>query len=92
VIAVEGAMLIEANRQSMFDQMWVVTLPKEEAFKRVKVRNPDMLDSDITNRLERQLQDSDRLKHAHFSYCSLDPYEVNKKKIDKQLDEILAKL
>ena len=29
VIAVEGATLIEANAAAYFDDLWVVTLPKE---------------------------------------------------------------
>ena len=29
LIAVEGAILIEANTFPMFDELWVVTLPKE---------------------------------------------------------------
>ena len=35
LIAVEGAILIEANTYPFFDEMWVVTLPKEIAVKRV---------------------------------------------------------
>ena len=51
MIAVEGATLIEAKATGYFDDLWVVTLPKEEAFKRVKIRNPQLSDEDITNRL-----------------------------------------
>ena len=40
IIAVEGATFIEAKAASYFDDMWVVTLPKEDAYKRVKIRNP----------------------------------------------------
>ena len=92
IIAVEGAVLIEAGRQDMFDQMWVVTLNKDVAFERVKVRNPEMTEEDIKNRLSRQTNDDERLKHAHFSYTSADPFEENKLKIDMQIDKILAKL
>jgi len=31
MIAVEGAVLIEAKTYSMFDELWVTTLDKEEA-------------------------------------------------------------
>ncbi len=47
IIAVEGATLIEANAAMYFDDLWVVTLPKEEAFKRVRVRNPNLSEADI---------------------------------------------
>ena len=39
MIAVEGAILIEANTFPFFDELWVVTLPKEQAVKRVMERD-----------------------------------------------------
>ena len=39
MIAVEGAILIEANTYPFFDEMWVVTLPKEIALQRVIERD-----------------------------------------------------
>jgi dephospho-CoA kinase len=40
VVAVEGAVLIEANTHTMFDELWVTTLDKEAAVQRVMKRNP----------------------------------------------------
>ena len=42
IIAVEGAVLIEAKTYKMFDELWVTTLDKEEAVKRVLKRNPHL--------------------------------------------------
>ena len=53
LMAIEGAILIEAKTYKFFDELWVVTLPKEEALKRVKERNPNLPEEDIKNRLER---------------------------------------
>ena len=41
IVAVEGAGLIEARFQKCFDELWVCKLSKDEAMKRVMVRNPD---------------------------------------------------
>ncbi len=64
IVAVEGAVLIEAGTHKSFDEMWVVTLDKSEAYKRIKIRNPALTDEDIQNRLARQTTDEERLKHS----------------------------
>ena len=61
LIAVEGAILIEAQTYTFFDELWVVTLPKDQAFKRIKDRNPDLQDDEIRARLDRQISDEQRL-------------------------------
>jgi len=42
IIAVEGAVIIEARTYPLFDELWVTTLPKEEAVLRVLKRNPNL--------------------------------------------------
>ena len=42
IVAVEGAVLIEARTFQMFDELWVTTLDKEDAVKRVVKRNPNL--------------------------------------------------
>ena len=81
-------MLIETGTYKEFDDVWVITIPKDDAFGRVKVRNPGMPDEDILNRLRRQTTDEERLKVATFSYSSAAPFEENRRKIDGRLDEI----
>ena len=89
IIAVEGATLIEASATRYFDDVWVVTLPKEEALSRVRMRNPNLSEEDIRNRLTRQPTDEERLKWATFSYSSTDPFEENALKIEKRLSWLL---
>lgn len=81
IVAVEGAVLIESGTYKLFDEMWAVTLSKEHAYERIKIRNPNLTEEDIRNRLARQTSDEERLKHCSFSYCSHDPFEVNQIKI-----------
>lgn len=42
MIAVEGAVLIEARTYPMFDELWVTTLDKEDAVQRVLKRNQNL--------------------------------------------------
>ena len=44
IIAVEGATIVESSTYKFFDELWVLTLDKESAFKRVKQRNPELSD------------------------------------------------
>ena len=41
-MAVEGAILVEGKAWKYFDELWVVTLPKDVAFARVRDRNPNL--------------------------------------------------
>ena len=45
LIAVEGAILIEAKTTKFFDELWVVTLPKEKAVKRIIERDAHLNES-----------------------------------------------
>jgi hypothetical protein len=40
-VAVEGAVIIEARTYPLFDELWVTTLDKEDAIRRVLKRNPE---------------------------------------------------
>lgn len=83
MIAVEGAIIIEANTYKLFDEIWVVTLSKEEARKRVRERNPELTETQISSLLNRQITDEERLKYASFSYSTeTATFEENCRKID----------
>ena len=53
IIAVEGAILIEAKTSPYFDEMWVTTLRKDLALKRVLQRNPELSESRAKDRINR---------------------------------------
>ena len=53
IIAVEGAILIEANTYPFFDELWVVTLPKEIALQRVMERDAHLTEEMAKDRLKR---------------------------------------
>ena len=53
IIAVEGAILIEANTYPFFDELWVVTLPKEIALERIMERDAHLTTEMANDRLKR---------------------------------------
>ena len=83
MIAVEGAVLIEARTYPMFEELWVTTLDKEEAVQRVLKRNPNLDEKQARARVNSQIDDTERLKYASFHYNTGDsaPFEYNKKLI-----------
>ena len=53
LIAVEGAILIEAKTFGFFDELWVVTLPKDLAVKRVLERDSHLTEKEALDRINR---------------------------------------
>ncbi len=51
IIAVEGAVIIEAKTYPLFDELWVTTLEKEEAVQRVLKRNPNLDEKQVRARV-----------------------------------------
>ena len=85
----EGAILIEAKTFGFFDELWVVTLPKDQAVKRILERDPHLSEQEAHDRLKRQIDDEERLKYASFSYSTeSSSFEENEAKILRRLDQI----
>ncbi len=82
-MAVEGAVLIEAETYKMFDELWVTTLDKEEAVKRVLTRNPNLDLKSARARVFSQIDDTERLKYASFHYDTSNTWEYNRGVIDR---------
>jgi dephospho-CoA kinase len=62
-IVVEAAILIEANWQPLFDEIWLVRAPREQVISRIEVQRglkPDETEA----RIRAQLSDEERAKHA----------------------------
>jgi len=91
IIAVEGAVLIEAKTYPFFDEIWVTKLDKEQAVWRVLERNPNLNEGLARARVQRQISDKERLKYASFSYDSRDPIEDNRRKVDQYMKSLAEK-
>jgi dephospho-CoA kinase len=62
-IVVEAAILIEANWQSVFDEIWLITASKEQVIARVE-RDRGLKPEQTEARIRAQLPDEERRKHA----------------------------
>ncbi len=64
-IVVEAAILIEANWQSMCDEIWLVRASKARVIERIE-RDRGMKPEQTEARIRAQLSDDDRVKHANL--------------------------
>jgi len=62
-IAIEAAVLIEANWQPLCDEIWLVTAPRERVIERVQLER-GMKPEQTEARIRAQLSDDERRKHA----------------------------
>jgi dephospho-CoA kinase len=62
-IVIEAAILIEANWQPLFDEIWLVIASKERVIERVE-RDRGMKPEQTEARIRAQLSDNDRRRHA----------------------------
>ncbi|MCH7553518.1 MAG: dephospho-CoA kinase [Chloroflexi bacterium] len=64
-VVLEAAILIEANWTSLTDEVWVTEAPEDVVVKRVLARNPTWGEDQIRSRINSQLSNEERAKHAH---------------------------
>jgi dephospho-CoA kinase len=62
-VVVEAAILIEANWQPLFDEIWLVRAPREQVVTRIEIQR-GLKPSETEARIRAQLSDEDRAKHA----------------------------
>ena len=62
-IVVEAAILIEANWQPLFDEIWLVRAPREQVVARIESQR-GLKPSETEARIRAQLSDEERAKHA----------------------------
>jgi dephospho-CoA kinase len=62
-IVVEAAILIEANWQPLFDEIWLVRAPREQVLSRIEIQR-GAKPSETEARINAQLSDEERTRHA----------------------------
>jgi dephospho-CoA kinase len=62
-IIVEAAILIEANWQPLFDEIWLVRAPREQVVTRIEIQR-GLKPAETEARIRAQLSDEERAKHA----------------------------
>ena len=64
LVVVEAAVLIEANWQALFDEIWVVTSEREIVIERLKERN-SLTREDAIARIDSQMSQAERIEHSN---------------------------
>ena len=62
-VVVEAAILIEANWQPLFDEIWLVRAPREQVVTRIEIQR-GLKPAETETRIRAQLSDEERAKHA----------------------------
>jgi dephospho-CoA kinase len=62
-IIVEAAILIEANWQPLFDEIWLVRAPREQVVTRIEIQR-GLKPTETEARIRAQLSDEERAKHS----------------------------
>jgi dephospho-CoA kinase len=63
LVVVEAAILIEANWQPLFDEIWLVRAPREQVVTRIEIQR-GLKPAETETRIRAQLSDEERAKHA----------------------------
>ncbi len=79
-IVIEAAVLIEANWQPLFDEIWLVSAPRERVIERVQAER-GMKPEQTEARIRAQLSDDQRRRHATLVIAN-----------DGSIDELRVKL
>lgn len=66
IAAIEGAVIIEAEYQKFYHEIWWAQLPKEVALERLLRRNPELSQEDANKRLDNQISDEERKKYCGY--------------------------
>jgi dephospho-CoA kinase len=62
-MVVEAAILIEANWQPLFDEIWLVRAPREQVVTRIEIQR-GLKPEETQARMRAQLSDEERVKYA----------------------------
>jgi dephospho-CoA kinase len=65
VVVVEAAVLMEANWEALFDEIWVVTSEKETVIERLKERN-SLTREEAIARIDSQMSQDERIEHSNI--------------------------
>jgi hypothetical protein len=87
VIVVEAAILVEAQWDNLFDEIWVVTVPQQVALARLMERNK--LTSDAAQqRIDAQISSDERLKHGHVEIINDCDLKTCCAKVDAEFEKL----
>ncbi|HKV56543.1 MAG TPA: dephospho-CoA kinase [Candidatus Binataceae bacterium] len=89
-IMIEAAILIEANWQPLFDEIWLVVASRERVIERIE-RDRGLKPEQTEARIRAQLSDEERRKHATLVITNDGPIEELRQKVGDLWREALAR-
>jgi dephospho-CoA kinase len=97
ILFVEGALIIEAESENLFDEIWMTVASKEEVEKRFLKRIKDdkirEYDKNILEKiLKFQMSEEEKKKHCTEIIDTSQDYEVTKLKYTEVYNKLLGKL
>uniref|UniRef100_A0A6B2LHG2 Dephospho-CoA kinase n=1 Tax=Arcella intermedia TaxID=1963864 RepID=A0A6B2LHG2_9EUKA len=91
VIALEGAVLIEAGWYQFLDEVWVTYVPPEVAQSRIMQRN-GLPPEEASKRIASQISNETRLQYASFSVNTNWEIEKTNQKVTEHYQTLLSRL
>ncbi|XP_041938306.1 bifunctional coenzyme A synthase [Alosa sapidissima] len=78
VCVVDAAVLLEAGWETLVHEVWVATIPEEEAVRRI-VERDGVSEEDAVRRLQSQWSSAKQVQHANVVLCTLwEPHQTQK--------------
>ncbi|CEF68231.1 Bifunctional coenzyme A synthase [Strongyloides ratti] len=87
IIAIDGAVLLEANWDSFCHQVWTVFVPREEAIQRVIKRN-GLSEDEAIKRIDSQIGIEERLSKSNVALCSLWDKSETRRQVSLALETV----
>lgn len=82
VCVVDAAVLLEAGWETLVHEVWVATIPKEEAVRRI-VERDNVSEEDAERRLQSQWSSTKQVQHANVVLCTLWEPDHTQKQVEK---------
>ena len=74
-VIMESAILFEYNLAPLFDKIIVADAPEALRIKRIRERNPNLSETEIRQRMARQMPQEEKCKRADLVVCTGETYE-----------------
>ncbi|XP_063078026.1 bifunctional coenzyme A synthase isoform X2 [Engraulis encrasicolus] len=82
VCIVDAAVLLEAGWETLVHEVWVATIPEDEAVRRI-VERDGVTEEDAVRRLQSQWPTSKQIQHANVVMCTLWEPDHTQKQVQK---------
>ncbi|KAI1721704.1 dephospho-CoA kinase domain-containing protein [Ditylenchus destructor] len=90
VFVLDAALLLEANWDGFLNQVWTTFVPRDEAVKRICVRDKLSVEQ-AEKRVDSQMTNEQRIAKSNVVFCTLWQYEETERQVDKAVRILRSK-